>query len=88
MYRRGELGIDAAEGLDRQPAVVPDLLQCLEGLVPSDLSAPGRATVAFTDMDVVDAIATGADCCADVVLLEVRVVGIVVDTDGCVVDAV
>src|SRR5262245_54688150 len=48
----GEVRQSAAEGLDREPAVVLHLLEGLERCIPVDLTGPWRAAIVLADMHV------------------------------------
>src|SRR4051812_6427535 len=52
--RGGEIGDAAAEGLDRQPTVVAERLECRDRLADRRVAAAGRATVVLRDMDMAE----------------------------------
>jgi len=73
---RGDFGQRPAKGLDRQEAVITDLLERGEDLEPRDVAFAGRAAVVFGDVEVDEAIARGPDGAGGVFLFDVGVEGI------------
>jgi len=76
-----ERGQGAAEGFDREPAVVPDVGQRIEGGIPRHLASAGRAAIVLRDVDVGDRRCMGANGSGRILLFDVRVKRVVVHAD-------
>src|SRR5690606_31566511 len=80
----GQFGYGAAEGLDRQPAVVAKFLENADRLADLRMAAPWRAAVILRDVDVGE-IARSVQCAQRgnrVLFLDMRVEGVVEDADA------